>query len=116
MKIATVEEYLAKQPASARAALGRLRALIRAEIPDAEEVISYQIPTFRLGGMVVGYGARPKHCTFFLLSTTVLDQFRDRLKGYRLGKGSIQFPFDGELPPDLVRAIVHARLEEIAKI
>ncbi|MBV6458976.1 MAG: hypothetical protein HONBIEJF_02115 [Fimbriimonadaceae bacterium] len=114
MSSTTVDEYLDKLPEPTRATLERLRAMIRKELPDAEEVISYQIPTFKLGGMVVGYGATAKHCTFFLLSAAVLQRFSDRLKSYRLGKGSIQFPPDGDLPPDLVRDMVRARVEELS--
>lgn len=61
----TVDEYLAKVPQPARATLEKLRQVIRAAAPNAEEVISYRIPTFRLRRALVGFAAFDDHCSFW---------------------------------------------------
>lgn len=96
----------------ARAALDRLRAIIRDEIPKAQECISYGIPTYKHHGFVAGFAAFKNHCSLYP-GHTVAD-FSDRLKGFKLSKGTIQFPPDKPLPEDLVRAIVRKRYDENA--
>jgi uncharacterized protein YdhG (YjbR/CyaY superfamily) len=111
-KAATVAEYLAALPEDQRSALERLRRCIRAAAPGAEECISYGIPSFRLGRMLVGFAAAAAHCTFHLLSTRALAAHASDLEGYALGKGSIRFTPDHQLPTTLVRRLVEARLRE----
>ncbi len=109
--VSTVEEYFAQIPnEDARAELSRLREIIRDEIPDAKEVISYGMPMYQHFGMVVGFAAFKKHCSLFP-GHTVAD-FEDQLKEYKLSKGTIQFDPKKPLPESLVRAIVRARYEE----
>lgn len=108
---ATVDEYLAEVLfEDARASLTKIRAIIRDEIPEAEEVISYGIPTYKFHGFIVSFAAFKKHCSFFP-GHTVAD-FAEALKGYKTSKGTIQFAHDNPLPESLVRLIVRARLEE----
>jgi hypothetical protein len=63
------------------AALQRLRGIIRAAAPKAEEVISYRIPTFRQHGMPVGFGATRHHCSFYLLSHSTVADHKEELAG-----------------------------------
>lgn len=108
---ASVDEYLAQVPSEdARASLATLRAIIRDEIPEAEEVISYGIPTYKCNGFVASFGAFKNHCSFFP-GHTVAD-FAQALKGYTVSKGTIQFPHDKPLPESLVRSILRARVTE----
>lgn len=107
----SVDDYLASVSSeTARATLTALRSTIRDEIPEAEEVISYGIPTFKHKGFVVSFAAFKNHCSFFP-GHTVAD-FAEELKGYKTAKGTIQFPHDKPLPESLVRSIVRARLAE----
>jgi len=109
----TVDDYLAKLPEDRRAALEELRRRIKAVAPEATETISYQIPTFKhQGRMLVGFGATQNHCTFFLMSTSVMDAFKDDLRDYKIGKGSIQFQAGKPLPAELVKKLVMARIVE----
>jgi uncharacterized protein YdhG (YjbR/CyaY superfamily) len=109
----TVEDYLAAQPKSARAALTKLRKAIKAVVPTATDVISYGVPTFKYDGKgLVAYGAATAHCTFYLMSTGVLRAHAAKLKNYDLGKGSIQFSANKPLPPSLVTTLVKARIAE----
>jgi uncharacterized protein YdhG (YjbR/CyaY superfamily) len=107
-----VDDYLARVPANARAALLKLRETIRATAPQATEEISYQIPTFKHRGGLVAYAAFPEHCTFFVMSTEVMREHAADLEGYPTGKGSIRFSADNPLPAALVKKLVKARIAE----
>ncbi|MCC7435829.1 MAG: DUF1801 domain-containing protein [Methanoregulaceae archaeon] len=109
----SVEAYLAgiESPAL-RDALLALRAILREELPDAAEVISYGIPTLKLGKKnVVHYAAFTKHCTFF--TGTVHAAFADPLRGFKSTKGGIHFTPDHMIPEDLVREITRAAVARI---
>jgi uncharacterized protein YdhG (YjbR/CyaY superfamily) len=107
----SVEQYLESiENIDAKASLTWIRSIIRSELPDAEETISYGMPMFKLHGMVVGFAAFKKHCSLFP-GHTVAD-FADELKDYKTSKGTIQFPNNKPLPEALVRAIVRARANE----
>jgi uncharacterized protein YdhG (YjbR/CyaY superfamily) len=108
-----VEEYLAAVPEPARSTLNKVRAAIRSTVPpEATEVISYQIPTFRYEGMLVAFAAFAKHCSFFPMSKAVMETFKDELKPFPKSTGTIRFPVDKPLPAALVKKMVKARLAE----
>jgi uncharacterized protein YdhG (YjbR/CyaY superfamily) len=108
-----VEEYLAGVPEPARNTLNKVRAAIRSAVPpEATEVISYQIPTFRYEGMLVAFAAFSKHCSFFPMSKAVMAAFKDELKEFPQSTGTIRFPVDKPLPAALVKKMVKARLAE----
>jgi uncharacterized protein YdhG (YjbR/CyaY superfamily) len=95
-----------------RTALQDLRETIREAAPDAEEVISYKIPAFRLHGMLVYYAAFKDHCSFFVGSTRVRRMFAAELKPFAAGKGTFQFTPARPLPAPLVKRIVKERIAE----
>jgi uncharacterized protein YdhG (YjbR/CyaY superfamily) len=106
----TIDEYLAPLSAEQCATLQKLRKDIRAAAPKAEECISYQIPTFRLGGrMLVSFAAWANHCAFYAGSAP-LEVHKDELKAYSTSKGTIRFPVDKPLPATLVRKLVKAQI------
>jgi uncharacterized protein YdhG (YjbR/CyaY superfamily) len=108
-----VEEYLAAVPEPARSTLNKIRAIIRsAAPPEATEAISYRIPTFQFKGPLVGFAAFPKHCSFFVMSSTVLAPFQKELSGFETSKGTIRFPVDKPLSAALVKRLVRARITE----
>lgn len=111
-KLDTIDAYLATVDDSKRATLQKLREMIHAAAPDAEECISYSLPAFRQGRIVCGFGATKKHCAFYMFNDTSLDPFAEELKDYDIGKGTIRFPPEKPLPADLVRRLVKARLAE----
>jgi uncharacterized protein YdhG (YjbR/CyaY superfamily) len=92
--------------------LQKLRKIIKAAAPKADECISYQLPAFRQNGMLVGFGATPKHCAFYLMSSTTVAAHQDELQGYDTSKGTIRFSADQPLPAALVRKLVKARIAE----
>ena len=113
--VATVEGYLAACPAEQRAALEAVRAIVRSMLPDATEVISYGMPTFRdLGRMVVSFGAFKDHCSFFPMSMAVIERHAAELEPFRAAKGPLHFRLDHPLPPETVRAMVAERMAENA--
>lgn len=108
----TVEEYLAKLPEAQRAALEQLRRAIRAAAPKAEEVISYQIPTYKLNGPLVHFMAAKNHCSFICVDKSVPEQFARELAGYKISGTTIQFTPEHPLAATLVKKIVKARIKQ----
>ena len=111
-KAKTVDEYLAAVPADQRAALEKLRRMIRAAAPQAEECISYQLPAFRYQGALVAFGAWANHCAFYPMSSALPAAYQKELKKYETSKGTIRFRPDHPLPAVLVRKLVQARIAE----
>ena len=113
-KPTTIDEYIAGAGADQRAALEKLRKIIHAAVPKAEECIDYGVAAFRLNGKAIaGLGAGAKHCSYFPMSGATIHTLRADLKGYETTKGSIHFSPDKPLPAALVRKLVKARLAEI---
>jgi uncharacterized protein YdhG (YjbR/CyaY superfamily) len=110
---AEVEAYLANVLEPARTTLGKIRAMIKAAAPaEAAELISYGIPSFRYKGALVAYAAFKKHCSFFPMGSSAVEEFAEELKGYRTSKGTIQFALDQPLPAGLVEKMVKARVAQ----
>ena len=108
-----VNEYLAGLPEPARTTLKRVRAVIRSVVPvETTEVISYGIPTFKYKQGLVAFAAFRDHCSFFPMGSSVLDAFKEELKGFRVSKGTLHFPLDRPLPTALVKKIVRARIAQ----
>jgi len=107
-----VDAYLSALPNEQRAALDRLRKIIRAAAPMAEEVISYGIPAFYIQGYgLVWFAAWKNHCSLYPISGAITRE----LKGYNTAKGTIRFAVDEPLPAMLVRKLVKARMAENTK-
>jgi uncharacterized protein YdhG (YjbR/CyaY superfamily) len=114
-KVRTVDEYLARVSDDKRVALQKLRKTIKAAAPRAEECISYQLPAYRLNGMLVAFGATANHCAFYPMSASTVAAHREELKDYDTSKGTIRFQPDNPLPASLVRKLVKARIAENAE-
>jgi uncharacterized protein YdhG (YjbR/CyaY superfamily) len=109
---ASVDEYLARLGAPERKALAALRAHIRQAAPRAEEVISYQIPTYRQKGPLVHFAAHPKHLSLTVVSLEVVNAFREELRDFDVSGRTIRFSAERPLPAALVKRIVKARVRE----
>jgi uncharacterized protein YdhG (YjbR/CyaY superfamily) len=108
-----VDAYLAKVPDPARTTLEKVRATIRSVVPaETTEKLSYGIPSFHYKGGLVAYAAFKKHCSFFPMQASLIDEMKDELKAYRTAKGTLQFPLDKPLPVTLVKKMVKARIAE----
>jgi uncharacterized protein YdhG (YjbR/CyaY superfamily) len=109
---ATIDEYIAGFPADVQAVLRQVRATIRDAAPDAEESISYGIPTFRLNGThLVYFAGYRKHVSVYPAPVGNAD-FAEEMSVYGSGKGTAKFPLEGPIPWDLIRRIVEFRMEE----
>ena len=106
----TIDDYLDSVAESDRAILEELRRIIHEAAPEAEEAIRYQMPTFRLHGNLVYFGASKNHIGFYPASG--MDVFHDELSDYVTSKGAIRFPKDQPLPADLITRIVQYRVQE----
>ena len=110
----SIDQYIASFPEETRHILEALRATIKAAAPDAEEKISYQMPTFDLKGNLVHFAAFPKHIGFYPAPRGI-EEFKEELSIYKGAKGSVQFPIDEPLPLDLITRIVKFRVAENLK-
>ena len=107
----TIDEYIAGFPEGVQAILQAIRQTIKAAAPNAEEAISYQMPTFKLKGNLVHFGAFKNNIGFYPVPSGI-EEFKDELSVYTQGKGSVQFPLDKPMPYDLIRRIVAFRVQE----
>jgi uncharacterized protein YdhG (YjbR/CyaY superfamily) len=107
-----VDEYLAGVPEPARSTLNKMRAAIRSAVPpEATETISYGIPAFKRKGVLVWFAGFSNHCSLFP-TASVIEAFKNELKGFTTSKGTIHFPTDKPLPTALVKKLVKARVAQ----
>ncbi|MFN2166974.1 MAG: iron chaperone [Anaerolineae bacterium] len=107
----TIDDYLAGFPEDVQAILAQIRSTIREAAPDAKEAISYQLPTFKLEGNLVHFGAFKHHIGFYPTPAGIAE-FQDELSRYEGAKGSVKFPLDQPIPYDLIARIVKFRVNE----
>ncbi|MCB8927563.1 MAG: DUF1801 domain-containing protein [Ardenticatenaceae bacterium] len=110
-KPTTIDEYIAAFPADVQDILQKVRETIKTAAPQATEAISYGMPTFKLAGNLVHFGAFKTHLGFYPIPSG-LEQFKEELAQYKGGKGSVQFPFDQPMPYALITKIVEFRVTE----
>jgi uncharacterized protein YdhG (YjbR/CyaY superfamily) len=112
---ASVPAYIAAQPAKVQRALKKMRAAIRKALPDAEEVISYRMPAYKLDESVVVYFAGWKeHVALYPGDAATVAAFKGELQPYVRSKGTIRFPLDEELPVKLIARIAKHRAGLVA--
>src|SRR6185436_20604525 len=106
----TVDHYIAAQPEQSKVVLETIRAAVLQIVPEAEEVISYQMPAFKFKGMLLWYAAFQKHYSLFPYGETIV-AFKDKLKSYELSKGTIRFTYEKPVPVKLIKEIARFRLK-----
>jgi uncharacterized protein YdhG (YjbR/CyaY superfamily) len=110
----TVDDYLRRLDEPKRGTLEALRRDILEVVPEAEQVISYSVPAFRVGGKTIaGFAAFKDHLSYLPFSGSILGQLADELCGYTMTKSALHFPIDRPLPQGLVRKLVELRLAEV---
>lgn len=108
-----VNAFLAKVPEQVRSTLRKIRTTIRSAVPaEATEGLSYGMPAFHYKGALVGHAAFKNHCSFFPMQASLMDKMKEELQGYRISKGTLQFPVDKPLPAALLKKMVKARVAE----
>ncbi|MCB0698417.1 MAG: DUF1801 domain-containing protein [Chitinophagales bacterium] len=111
-KVTTVEEYFNNLPEEHHKLLSSVRKTILSVVPDAEEVISYGMPTFKKHGVLVHIGAFKNHCSLFAGGKQAQEDFKEELKGFKTSAGTIQFTVDNPLPATLIKKIVKYKLQQ----
>ena len=99
-----IDEYIADFPDDVQASMQKVRATIRKAAPRAEEAIKYQIPTFVLNGNLIHFAGYKNHIGLYPGSRAI-EEFEDELSGYKLSKGTVQFPLDKPMPVGLISRI-----------
>jgi uncharacterized protein YdhG (YjbR/CyaY superfamily) len=108
-----VDIYIQEFPPVTQKQLNKLRAIIRAAAPAAQEVISYKMPAYKLHGMLVYFAGYKAHVGFYPTPSGIKN-FLPKLKGYKCSKAAVQFPIDQPLPQSLIKEIVAFRIKENA--
>ena len=113
-KFATIDEYIGACPAHVQAVLEEVRRRIRQVVPEAGEMISYQMPTMTLNGKhLVYFGAWTHHISVY--PVPVADEaFRQELAPYLAGKGTLRFPLDKPVPYELIERVVALLAERLS--
>lgn len=106
-----IDEYISTFPPAVRRILQQLRETIRESAPEAEETINYQMPAFKLNGILVWFAAFKNHIGFFP-KISAIEAFKERLIKYDLSRGTIRFPLNEPIPYELIREIVKFRVKE----
>jgi uncharacterized protein YdhG (YjbR/CyaY superfamily) len=110
----TIDEYIQGFPKQVRERLESIRRLVRTLAPEAQEKISYQMPTFYLDGNLIHFAAFKNHIGMYPTPNGI-SAFQKELSRYKSGRGSVQFPMDEALPVELIKKIVRYRLEQNRK-
>ena len=106
-----VDEYIEMQPELIRSTLEHLRQTIKLAAPQAEEVISYQMPGYKFHGVLVWFAAFKTHYGFYCIPD-VLQKFKDRLSAFELTKSAIRIPLNTPVPEKLIADIVQTAVKE----
>lgn len=106
-----IHAYIEKFPPATQKKLQQLRTLIRKSAPEAEEVISYKMPAYKLNGMLVYFAGYDHHIGFYPTPSAIVS-FKKELEAFKYAKGSIQFPLDQSLPTALISQMVKFRVAE----
>jgi uncharacterized protein YdhG (YjbR/CyaY superfamily) len=107
----SVDEYIRTFPKEVQDILENIRHAIRMAAPEAEEVISYQIPAFKLNGNLVYFAGWKNHVAFYP-SSSAIKMFSEELSSYETTKGTIKFPLDKPIPFGLIAEITKFRVKE----
>ena len=114
VKPRTIDEYIAAQPEAVQPKLRELRRILRDALPEAEERISWSMPTYWKGQNLIHFAASKKHLGLYPggEATAV---FADELHDYNVSKGTIRLPYDKPLPAELIETIARWCCKEYAK-
>jgi uncharacterized protein YdhG (YjbR/CyaY superfamily) len=107
----TIEEYIETFPKNVQLILNKIRQTIKSTVPEATETISWQMPAFKLNGILVFFAAYKHHIGFYPTSSGI-EAFKNEIISYNSSKGTVQFPFDRPIPYDLIKKIVLFRVKK----
>lgn len=109
-----VDAFIRASPRESQSKLREMRAVVRAVAPEAEEFISYRMPTYKLNGQpFVAFAGFKKHIGFYPMSGSFLDGYKEELKDYARSRGAVQFPLSEPLPVGLIKRMIRDRLKPL---
>ena len=112
----SVDEYIATFPEDVQAILQRVRRTIRKAAPGADEVISYQIPAYKLrGARVIYFAGWKEHYSLYPVSAGLVKSFKAALPPYEVRKDTLRLPLSKPVPVKLIEHIAKVRAKEAAK-
>ena len=112
----SVDEYIASQPKAAQGVLELVRNSIRKAVPNAEESISYKIPTYKLrGDPVIYFAGWKQHYSLYPATNHIVATFKDDLAAYEVKKGTIRLPLSQPVPAKLIKRIAKVRAKEVSE-
>ena len=112
----SVDEYIASHSEAVQSVLERVRSTIRKAVPQAEEVISYKIPTYKLqGGPVLYFAGWKQHFSLYPVTANVVAAFKDEIAPYLVKKATLRFPLAQPVPLKLIGRIAKFRAKEVAE-
>ena len=109
--VKSVDEYIAEAPKEVQEKLQELRATIKIAAPDAQERISYGMPYYDYKGRLVYFRPWKKHIGLYI-PTPIVEEHKSELEGYETTDATIRFPLDEELPIELIKKLIQARVRE----
>jgi uncharacterized protein YdhG (YjbR/CyaY superfamily) len=112
IKPANFEMYFAAFPSETQLLLEELRATIKKTAPEAEEIISYGMPAFKLNKRILVYFAGYKNHIGFYPGATGIEAFKNEISAYKWAKGTVQFPLDRPLPLELITKMINFKVIE----
>ena len=112
-KAKNIDEYLDKIDPQRRAELERIRALVKQLVPDAEEAMSYSMPTLKYKNRALVYFTASKNHMSFMPSSWAIEELKDKLKGYKTTEHAIQFTLEKPLPETLIKELVLTHVRDI---
>src|SRR5690554_3827677 len=107
-----IDKYIEQFPDDVQDILRKIRDVIKANAPEAEELITYGMPSYKTHKKPLVYFAAFKNHIGFYATPTGHSEFKEELSQYKQGKGSVQFPLDKPIPYDLIEKIVKFRVME----
>jgi uncharacterized protein YdhG (YjbR/CyaY superfamily) len=110
----SIDEYIALFSGVTKKKLTQMRRAVKQTLPNAKEKISWKMPAFYQGGIIIQFAAFKKHVSIFP-GPQAIAAFQDELSAYATSKGAVRFPLDQPLPVGLIRRITRFRLKEQQK-
>ncbi|MEQ9412335.1 MAG: DUF1801 domain-containing protein [Cyclobacteriaceae bacterium] len=112
MKINTVDAYIASQPLEKREMLEQIRSIIQSVVPNAEEGISYMLPTYKQNGHLVGFGVNNKGCSFYCMNPKIAEHLPKEFEKLNWSASTLHFTLDEKLPVEILKKIIQYRVKE----
>jgi uncharacterized protein YdhG (YjbR/CyaY superfamily) len=109
-RYSSVDDYIASQVDAVKPILEKIRFIIKTAAPDAQEVISYQMPGYQFHGKLIWFAATKNHCGVYVVPR-ILDHFRSQLSDFHLTKSAIQIPYHQAIPEKIITAIIKKGVE-----